>query len=78
MTDCIDCGKVIDNEHIGVTMCNLCVAKREASLTNKERMAMAKVGLDALIDEATGYENIRPKGDLKKRHKGYENHSQSV
>jgi len=31
-------------------------------------VAQAKVGLDALIDEATGYQQMRPKDALAKRY----------
>ena len=42
MPDCIDCGRPIDGGHIGVTMCSMCVAKRETVLSNENRIAMAK------------------------------------
>jgi hypothetical protein len=31
-------------------------------------MAQAMIGLDALIDEATGYQERRPKGELQDRY----------
>jgi len=31
-------------------------------------MAQAKIGIDALIDEATGYQERRPKGELRDRY----------
>lgn len=34
----------------------------------RERMAQAQIGLDALIDEATGYQEVRPKGELRDRY----------
>jgi hypothetical protein len=34
----------------------------------KRMVAQAKVGLDALIDEATGYQQQRPKDELRKRY----------
>jgi hypothetical protein len=71
MADCIDCGKDLGGKP-GKTICMDCVKKREGQLTPEERIAMAKVGLDALIDEVTGYQKFRPKGDLKKRYKDYE------
>lgn len=37
----------------------------------KKLRAQAKVGLDALIDEATGYQAKRPKDDLRRRYEGY-------
>jgi len=32
---------------------------------------LMKVGFDAVIDEVTGYQYTRPKGDLAQRHKKY-------
>jgi len=40
-------------------------------MSREELVAFAKVGLDALIDEVTGYQEIRPKKDLSKRHEKY-------
>jgi hypothetical protein len=31
-------------------------------------MAQAKIGLGALIDETTGYQEVRPKGELQDRY----------
>lgn len=31
----------------------------------ESRLALAKVGINALIDEATGYQEVRPKDELK-------------
>lgn len=39
--------------------------------SQKKRLAQAKVGLDALIDEATGYQEVRPDGELAERYVGY-------
>jgi len=36
---------------------------------NKEEIARAKVGIIALIDEATSYQNVRPNNDLRKIYK---------
>ena len=33
---------------------------------DKKDIELAKIGLTALIDEATGYQYIRPKDDLQK------------
>jgi hypothetical protein len=38
----------------------------EPRLSPDERLRMAQVGMRALIDEATGYQNVRPKDDLRK------------
>lgn len=37
----------------------------------KDLVAHAKIGFDAIIDEKTGYDKIRPEDDLNKRFKGY-------
>ena len=37
----------------------------------REEMALAKVGLDALIDEATGYQESRPADELHERYTRY-------
>jgi hypothetical protein len=34
----------------------------------RELIAQAQIGLDALIDEATGYQERRPKGELRDRY----------
>jgi hypothetical protein len=36
-------------------------------LDNRE-LNLAKIGLIALIDEATGYQNVRPRNDLRAQH----------
>jgi hypothetical protein len=38
---------------------------------SNDQLALAKVGLAALIDEATGYQNVREKDALNKLHQGY-------
>lgn len=37
------------------------------SLPRAERLALAKTGIEALVDEATGYEKVRPPDELRKR-----------
>ena len=37
------------------------------ALDRKDRLALAKTGIEALIDEATGYEDVRPPDELQKR-----------
>lgn len=71
MADCIDCGKEIPQTPDGTTICQDCVEKRYAQLTPEQRLAMAKVGLDAVIDEVTEHEKTRPKGELKQRYNKY-------
>lgn len=41
------------------------------SLDREKLLAQAKVGLDALIDEATGYQDERPSDELAKRYRDY-------
>jgi len=53
------------------SICQECAGKLADDLSPSELLAMAKVGLDAVIDEVTGYEKVRPKDDLAKRHKKY-------
>jgi hypothetical protein len=36
-----------------------------------KELAQAKLGLDALIDEATGYQDVRPDGELAERYREY-------
>jgi hypothetical protein len=55
----------------GQSICQDCVTELLKNKTPTELVALAKVGLDAVIDELTGYEYVRQKGDLAKRHKKY-------
>jgi predicted RNase H-like HicB family nuclease len=55
----------------GQSICQDCVTKLLEGKTPEELLALAKVGIDAVIDEATGYQDIRPKGNLKELHKKY-------
>lgn len=71
MLYCIDCGKEISQTPDGTSICLECVEKRAAQLTPEQRRAMARVGWDALIDEATGYEKIRDKHELKNNYEKY-------
>ncbi len=71
MTDCIDCGKHLDDKTTPDSICPDCLDKRVDELTPEKAGAMSRVGLDALIDEVTGYQQKRPKGDLKKRYEDY-------
>ncbi len=41
-------------------------------LSPDDILVTAKVGLVALIDEVTGYQEVRPKDDLQKMKKKYE------
>lgn len=71
MADCVDCGKEIPQAPDGTTICTDCATKRVAQLTSEQFVAMAKVGLDAVIDEATGYQQQRPKDALKRNFDKY-------
>lgn len=70
---CIKCGKTIKENPIkdSTTVCQTCVDELLNNMSPKELLAHAKVGLDAVIDEVTGYQNVRQKGDLNKRLKKY-------
>ncbi len=70
MADCIDCGKDLGG-HEGHSICVDCAGKRIDVMSLEEQVAMAKAGLDALIDEATGYQSIRPKGQLRQGYDKY-------
>jgi crossover junction endodeoxyribonuclease RuvC len=41
------------------------------NMSTEELLAMAKLGMEALVDEATGYEKVRPPDFLKKQIKKY-------
>lgn len=71
MATCIKCG-VNMNDKPGTSICQECVTLLLQDKTIDELVALAKVGLDAVIDEVTGYQNIRPKGELAQRHKKYQ------
>jgi hypothetical protein len=43
---------------------------REAK-DSKNQLALAKIGIAALIDEATGYQDVRGKDALNKLYQGY-------
>ena len=55
----------------GTSICQDCVTFLLKDKTPQELLALAKIGIDAVIDEITGFQNIRPKGELAKRHEGY-------
>ena len=35
---------------------------------SKDRLNLAKIGITALIDEATGYQDVRPLDELRKKY----------
>lgn len=75
MIDCIDCGLEIPQTPDGRTICQDCVSKRVDQLGEEGKwdvmLALAKIGIDAVIDEATGYEKIRNKKELRQRYEKY-------
>jgi hypothetical protein len=70
MADCIKCGSKL-NDKQGISICQDCVTILLEGKSSKELLVLAKVGIDAVIDEVTGYQYIRPKNDLKTRHVKY-------
>ena len=71
MALCIKCDKDLGGK-AGTSICQDCVTLLLKDKTLEELVALAKVGLDAVIDEVTGYQKIRPKGDLAQRHRQYQ------
>ena len=72
MITCIKCGCFISYDSSNLSsICQDCVGKLADNLSAKELITMAKVGLDAVIDEVTGYQKARPKDDLKRRYEKY-------
>jgi predicted nucleic acid-binding Zn-ribbon protein len=70
---CIKCGKIMqENTPKDFTsICVDCATELADNMSMEDLIAHAKVGLDALIDERTGYQVKRPKGDLSNRLKQY-------
>lgn len=68
MAICLKCNKEIETTKgkQGISICMDCTTQIFDAMPVDVIRAMAKVGIYALIDEATGYEKIRPKDDLKK------------
>lgn len=75
MADCIDCGKEIPQTPDGRTICQSCVEKRVDQLGEDGKydvlLALAKIGIDAVIDEVTGYEKNRGRRELRERYERY-------
>ena len=72
MITCIKCGCFISHDSSNLSsICQECAGKLADNLSPADLLAMAKVGLDAVIDEVTGYQDVRLKGELKERHKKY-------
>lgn len=47
------------------------MATYDGTIRTDDELALAKVGLDALIDEATGFQEVRPDGELADRYQRY-------
>ena len=78
MITCIKCGGFISHDSSNLSsICQECVDKQECidKLVDKaspaELLALAKTGLDVVIDEVTDYQEVRPPKELSKRHKQY-------
>ena len=70
MATCIKCGIDIGDKQ-GISICQDCVTILLKDKTLEELAALAKVGIDAVVDEVTGYQYVRPKDELKQRHEKY-------
>jgi hypothetical protein len=70
---CIKCGETIREipTKDATSICEKCAGELVDNMSTEELIAHAKVGWDALIDESTGYEKVRPKDALKKRYEQY-------
>jgi len=72
MITCIKCGEFMAENNKDISsICLDCAGELADNMSLTEQVAMAKVGLDALIDTATGFEKVRPKDDLRNRHRVY-------
>ena len=72
MITCIKCGCFISHDSSNLSsICQKCAGELADALSPSELVAMAKVGFDALIDETTKYQRVRPKDALAKRLKKY-------
>ncbi len=74
MAHCIRCKGIVHGTESkdGESICVLCAGEIvDKYATREEVSALARVGIDALVDEATGYDKIRPKDDLRERYKKY-------
>jgi len=70
---CIKCGKIIkaNTAKDFTSICPECAGILADNMSLEDLLAHAKVGFDALIDEATGYQTKRPKDALSKNLKRY-------
>ncbi len=73
---CIDCGNVIrEHDDNLVSICPACADKLIDRIPVLELIPLAKIGMIAVIDEVTGYQEIRMQRDkelmrLYKKYKG--------
>ncbi len=71
MATCIRCNGLVHGAE-GETICVLCAGEIvDHYATWDEVVTLAKTGIDTLIDEATGFDKIRPPNDLQERYKRY-------
>jgi len=70
---CIKCGKTIKENTVKdfTSICPECAGILADNMSLEDLLAHAKVGFDALIDETTGYDKVRPKDALSKNLKQY-------
>ena len=72
MITCIKCGGFISHDSSNLSsICQECVGELVDKASPAELLALAKTGIDAMIDEETGYQEVRPPKELSKRHKQY-------
>jgi hypothetical protein len=65
MATCIRCKGHVEGP-VGETCCVICASEIvDHYATQAEIMALARVGINALIDEATGYQKERNPNDLR-------------
>lgn len=70
---CVKCGQPVEGSEgkKGFSLCQRCAGEAVDKATPADLMALAKTGIDALIDEATNFEDVRPKDDLANRFRNY-------
>ena len=74
MINCIKCGGFVSHGNSNLeSICVKCAGNLVDNMAPEELIATAKVGFEALIDEATGYQENRKPNELSqrlKKHKG--------
>ena len=66
MASCIRCRCDMGGKE-GITICAGCAGELTDKANPDELLALAKVGIDALVDETTRYQQVRPFNDLRER-----------